>query len=122
MKKELNSRAYGESLETYVIDKFADFGIDVKQFKNSGAENPNDSDLNHSHIQLECKRNGLTDTKGNSYPKFKIKDWQRIIKEARSRNKMPGLVISGDKVNSALIVLKLEDFAKIFAEFLPSEK
>lgn len=113
----MSTREYGDGLEQHVIDKFNEAGLPINRYNNSGAVHKNDSDLFNEHLQIECKRTGMGDKQNLVKPKISIKDWGRILKEARSRNKRPILVNSGNDVSEALVTLRLKDFIELYKNF-----
>lgn len=108
------SREIGDLLEDKVFHAFEDHGIEIKKFNNSGALNKNDSDLHTENFQIECKR--TNSKKDIDKPSFKNKDWIKLCKEARSRNKKPMLFISGKDVNNALAVMRLQDIVELLEQ------
>jgi hypothetical protein len=108
----MSTTEYGNLLETCVANSLKDIFKDVRRSNRKGGRGgPTASDLVVGNkLQVECKR------RAEDSPSITRMWWDKVCKRAAKTGRFPVIVTAGEKVNEAIIHLKMRDFISIISE------
>jgi len=102
---------YGNLLEACVANSLKDVFRKVRRSSRKGGRGSSTaSDLVADNLQVECKR------RSEESPSINKAWWDKVCKRAAKTGKFPAIVTSGEKVNEAVIHLKMMDLISIIRE------
>lgn len=98
------SREKGDEFEEKILDLCDEIGIIANGTKNSGSKY-NDGDIHTCTTQIEAKHQGQIN------PSIKLKQFDKIKRQAAERNRVPVLMIE-NREGRAFAVLELDLFLR----------
>ena len=106
-----NTNKYGRGLENYTVAKLEEITSVKMGSKSGSAGNPTASDIFTNALQIECKRRNEDGKTTNTI--IQKAWWLKVTKRARLNAKMPAIVTSENRVQEAMITMRLRDFIQL---------
>lgn len=108
----MNTRAIGRTLEQKIVNKFLEIGIKASLSKNSGCSGYNLGDINTEDWIIEAKQRNTKDIT------IKADVWKKLVASLPLHSKRKAMYVIGNKEDTVLCVLSLEDMFEIIKGYL----
>lgn len=108
----MNTREIGRKLEQLIVNKFNEIGIKASLSKNSGCGGYNLGDVNNEYFVIEAKQRNTKDIS------IKNEVWKKLVASLPLHSKRKVMYVIGNKENTVLCVLSLEDMFEIIKGYL----
>jgi Holliday junction resolvase len=108
----MNTRAIGRTLEQKIVNKFLEIGVKASLSKNSGCSGYNLGDVNNEYFICEAKQRNTKD--------ISVKDevWKKLVASLPLHSKRKAIYVIGNKEDTVLCILSLEDMFEIIKGYL----